>query len=385
MRDPRPQPHPRSRRDRLRVVKLPVSPPVPPMLAKRTSALPEGPGWLYEPKWDGFRVLVFRDGDELLLQSREEKPLDRYFPELRAPLLAQLPERCALDGELVIARDGALDFEALQMRIHPAASRVKLLAGEIPASVVLWDVLCEGDRDLTGRPFRERRAELERLLANAEPPVHVTPATADRGVAADWFRRFEGAGFDGVIAKPATGVYEPNKRAMLKVKHERECDCVVAGFRWHKKGARDSVGSLLLGLYDDAGALQHVGVAASFTDAKRRELVATLAPDRENALAGHPWEAWAGGEPDAEVQRMPGAKSRWTGNKDLSWEPLRPELVIEVAYDHMQGDRFRHTAHFRRWRPDKPPRECTYAQLEVVAPEELSSIFGTKEGIRPLL
>jgi ATP-dependent DNA ligase len=345
------------------------------MLAKRTSSLPEGPGWLYEPKWDGFRVLVFRDGDELLLQSREEKPLDRYFPELRAPLLAQLPPRCALDGELVIAKDGALDFEALQMRIHPAASRVKLLAQQIPASVVFWDLLCEGDRDLTARPFRERRAELERVLAGADPPLHLTPVTADRARAADWFRRFEGAGFDGVIAKPATGVYEPNKRAMLKIKHERECDCVVAGFRWHKKGARDAVGSLLLGLYDDAGALQHVGVAASFTDAKRRELVDTLAPYRENALAGHPWEAWAAGEADAETQRMPGAKSRWTGSKDLSWEPLRPELVIEVAYDHMQGDRFRHTAHFRRWRPDKAPRECTYAQLEVVAPEELAAIF----------
>jgi ATP-dependent DNA ligase len=296
---------------------------------------------------------------------------------VREPLLAQLPPRCALDGELVIAQDGALDFEALQMRIHPAASRVKLLAQEIPASVVFWDLLCEGDRDLTARPFRERRTELERLLAGATPPLHVTPVTADRARAADWFRRFEGAGLDGVIAKPATGVYEPNKRAMLKIKHERECDCVVAGFRWHKKGARDAVGSLLLGLYDDAGALQHVGVAASFTDAKRRELVGTLAPYRENALAGHPWEAWAGGEADVETQRMPGAKSRWTGKKDLSWEPLRPELVIQVAYDHMQGDRFRHTAHFRRWRPDKPPRECTYAQLEVVAPEELAAIFGS--------
>jgi ATP-dependent DNA ligase len=342
------------------------------MLAKRASALPDGAGWIYEPKWDGFRVLVFRDGDELLLQSRDEKPLDRYFPELRAPLLAQLPERCVLDGELVVARGGALDFEALQQRIHPAASRVKLLAEEIPASVVFWDVLCEGDRDLRALPFRERRSALEKLLAAARPPLHVTPATEERAVAEDWFRRFEGAGLDGVLAKPAHGAYEPNKRAMVKVKHERECDCVVAGFRWHKRGD-ERVGSLLLGLYDEAGALQHVGVAASFTDAKRRELVSVLAPYRENALAGHPWAGWAGEAEDG--QRMPGAKSRWSQGKELSWEPLRPELVVEVAYDHMQGDRFRHTAHFRRWRPDKPPRDCTYAQLEVVAPHELAEIF----------
>jgi ATP-dependent DNA ligase len=349
-------------------------PPLLPMLAKRASALPEGAGWIYEPKWDGFRMIVFRDGEELLLQSRDEKPLGRYFPELRAPLLAQLPERCVLDGEVVVARDGALDFEALQQRIHPAASRVTRLAEETPASVVFWDVLCEGERDLRAQPFRERRRELERLLGAAKPPLHVTPATEDRAVAADWFRRFEGAGLDGVLAKPAAGAYEPNKRAMVKVKHERECDCVVAGFRWHKRG-EGRVGSLLLGLYDDAGALQHVGVAASFTDAKRRELVSVLEPYRSNARAGHPWESWAGALGDG--QRMPGAQSRWSQGKDLGWEPLRPELVVEVAYDHMQGDRFRHTAHFRRWRPDKPPRECTYEQLEVVAPEELATIFAS--------
>ena len=348
------------------------------MLAKRVGALPDGAGWLFEPKWDGFRVLVFRDRDELLLQSRDEKPLDRYFPELRAPLLAQLPERSVLDGEIVIARDGELDFQALQMRIHPAASRVAMLAKEIPASIVFWDVLCEGARDLRERPFRERRRELERLLAGLSPPLHLTPVTEEREVAADWFRRFEGAGLDGVIAKPSAGTYQPSKRVMLKVKHERECDCVVAGFRWHKRGAQSAVGSLLLGLYDEAGALQHVGVAASFTDAKRRELVSTLAPYRENALAGHPWKDWAGlDEGDASAQRMPGAKSRWSQGKDLSWEPLRPELVVEVAYDHMQGTRFRHTAHFRRWRPDKRPRDCTYAQLEVVAPHELAKIFAT--------
>src|SRR5262245_12191894 len=360
-------------------MQLAVPPPVLPMLAKRVAELPDGPDWIFEPKWDGFRALVFRDGDELLLQSRDEKPLDRYFPELRAPLLAQLPRRCALDGELVIARHGALDFEALQLRIHPAASRVALLSKEIPASVVFWDVLCEGDRDLRVRPFRERRHELEALLAGAKPPLHLTPATPDRSAAADWFRRFEGAGLDGVIAKPATGTYQPNKRVMLKIKHERECDCVVAGFRWHKRGAGSAVGSLLLGLYDDAGSLHHVGVASSFTDEKRRELVTTLGPYRELARADHPWKDWAGeGDPEVPMQRMPGAKSRWSQGKDLSWEPLRPELVVEVAYDPRQGPRFRHIAHFRRWRPDKPPRDCTYAQLEVVPPHELATIFATR-------
>ena len=348
------------------------------MLAKRASELPAGSGWIFEPKWDGFRALVFRDGGELLLQSRDEKPLDRYFPELREPLLAQLPERCVLDGELVIARRGALDFEALQQRIHPAASRVALLAKETPASIVFWDLLSSGDRDLRALPFVERRRALEEALLGAAPPLHVTPASEDRAVASDWFSRFEGAGLDGVIAKPADGAYQPNKRAMIKVKHERECDCVVAGFRWHKHGAQTAVGSLLLGLYDDAGKLHHVGVASSFTEAKRRELVAFLAPYRERARADHPWRDWAGADEGPEPgQRMPGAKSRWSQGKDLSWEPLRPELVIEVAYDHMQGTRFRHTAHFRRWRPDKQPRDCTYAQLEVVAPHELAAIFAT--------
>jgi ATP-dependent DNA ligase len=356
-------------------VQLPVNPPVLPMLAKRVDALPDGAGWIFEPKWDGFRVLVFRDGDELLLQSRDAKPLDRYFPELREPLRAQLPPRCVLDGELVIAGADGLDFEALQMRIHPAASRVEMLSKEIPVSVVFWDLLCEGERDLRGLPFRERREALQRLLSRAVPPLHVTPITEDRRVAADWFARFEGAGLDGVMAKTAEGTYQPNKRVMLKVKHERECDCVVAGFRWHKGGRNERVGSLLLGLYDDDGDLQHVGVAASFSDAKRRELVELLAPYREGALDDHPWKHWAGGDPGVSEQRMPGAKSRWSGGKDLSWEPLRPELVIEVAYDHMQGTRFRHTAHFRRWRRDKQPRDCTYAQLEVVAPHELAKIF----------
>jgi len=348
------------------------------MLAKRVDALPRGDGWIYEPKWDGFRALVFRDGDELLIQSRDGKPLDRYFPELGAPLKAQLPERCVLDGEVVIARGSALDFEALQLRLHPAASRAKMLSQEIPASVVFFDLLCEGDRDLRAAPFRERRAALAALLANARPPLHLTPATEDLATAGDWFRRFEGAGLDGVMAKPGVGPYESNKRTMFKVKHERDCDCVVAGFRWHKGSERTAVGSLLLGLFDDAGALKHVGVVASFTAEKRRELVDFLAPHREGALDGHPWRAWAEADwSEAETQRRPGASSRWSQGKDLSWEPLRAELVVEVAYDHMQGTRFRHTAQFRRWRPDKSPRDCTFAQLEVVPPHELAAIFTT--------
>jgi ATP-dependent DNA ligase len=342
------------------------------MLAKRVDRIPEGEGWVFEPKWDGFRILIFRDGDELLIQSRDEKPLDRYFPELAAPLKAALPERCVVDGEVVVAKGGALDFEALQLRIHPAASRIHLLAGEIPASVVAWDLLCRDDRSLLATPFHERRAELESILAGAEPPIHLTPATTDRAVASDWFQRFEGAGLDGVMAKPRDGLYEPNKRVMLKVKHERDCDCVVAGFRWHKDSNESAVGSLLLGLHDAGGRLQHVGVAASFTAEKRRQLAAFLAPYRDRALEGHPWRAWAG---DEVTQRMPGGKSRWSQGKDLSWQPLRVELVAEVAYDHMQSSRFRHTAQFRRWRTDKAPADCTYAQLEVVAPQELAAIF----------
>jgi ATP-dependent DNA ligase len=348
------------------------------MLSKRVEEVPEGGAWIFEPKWDGFRALIFRDRDEILIQSRDEKPLNRYFPELLDPLRSQLPARCVLDGEIVIAKNGALDFEALQLRLHPAASRVKLLSEEIPASMVFFDVLCEGDRDLRGKPFQSRRQELEALLSSAAPPIHLTPATHDSKVASDWFRRFEGAGLDGVMAKPISGVYEPDKRVMLKVKHERECDCVVAGFRWHKKGD-GSVGSLLLGLFDESGALQHVGVCASFTAEKRRELAEYLAPYREDALAAHPWKHWAehGAAGSAAGQRMPGGQSRWSQGKDLSWEPVRPELVAEVTYEHMQGSRFRHMAHFRRWRPDKKPRDCTYAQLEVVAPHELAEIFAT--------
>ncbi|HKV82177.1 MAG TPA: ATP-dependent DNA ligase [Candidatus Sulfotelmatobacter sp.] len=356
-------------------MELPVNPPLLPMLAKRVDELPPGDDWIFEPKWDGFRALIFRDNDEILIQSRDEEPLNRYFPELLEPLRTALPARCVLDGEIVIVRDGELDFDALQLRLHPAASRVNLLAKQTPASVVFFDLLSEGKNDLRGEPFQSRRQRLEILLSSAKPPIHLTPATKDRDVAADWFRRFEGAGLDGVVAKQISGTYEPNKRVMLKVKHERDCDCVVAGFRWHKKGDRSLVGSLLLGLHDDAGGLQHVGVCASFTTAKRTELVDFLAPYRKDALASHPWKHWADHGGDEEVKRMPGGQSRWSQGKDLSWEPLRPELVVEVAYDHMQGDRFRHTAQFRRWRPDKKPTDCTYAQLEVVPPQELAAIF----------
>src|SRR5207249_1474053 len=353
-----------TRRERMN---LPVNPPVLPMLAKRVSELPIGGTWIFEPKWDGFRALVFRDGDEVLIQSRDEKSLNRYFPELLEPLRSQLPARCVLDGEIVIANDSALDFDALQLRIHPAASRVKLLSREIPASIVFFDLLGEGDRDQRGMAFQDRRHMLESLLSSAAPPIHLTPATSELSIAADWFRRFEGAGLDGVIAKPVSGTYEADKRVMLKVKHERECDCVVAGFRWHKKGDRTVVGSLLLGLFDNAGTLQHVGVCASFSTEKRRELAEFLKPYRKDALAAHPWKEWAGqGIATGEgVNRMPGGQSRWSQGNDLSWEPLRPELVVEVAYDHMQGDRFRHTAQFRRWRMDKKPGDCTFSQLEV--------------------
>jgi len=347
------------------------------MLAKRVDGLPAGGTWIFEPKWDGFRALVFRDRHEIEIQSRDEKPLNRYFPELLETLRSQLPGRCVLDGEIVIAKKDGLDFDALQLRLHRAASRVKLLSKQIPASIVFFDLLAEGDRDLRGEPFQKRRQELETLLSGAAPPIHLTPATRESSVASDWFRRFEGAGLDGVMAKPVLGTYEPNKRVMLKVKHERDCDCVVAGFRWHKQGERATAGSLLLGLFDDSGALQHVGVCASFSDEKRRELVELLAPYRQDALANHPWKHWAEHAPaNAEAgHRMPGGQSRWSQGKDLSWEPLRPELVLEVAYEHMQGTRFRHMAHFRRWRTDKKPSDCTYAQLEVVPPQELAAIF----------
>jgi len=340
------------------------------MLAKLSDVLPAGDGWLFEPKWDGFRVLLFRDGERWHLQSRDLKPLERYFPEIGSGVVPQLPERSVVDGELVIVGERGLDFEALQLRLHPAASRVERLSREIPASLVVWDLLCEGDEDLSRRPFGERRTRLEAALAGARAPLHVTPSTRDRAVAADWFERFEGAGLDGVMAKPESGVYAPGKRTLVKVKHKRSIDVVLAGFRWHRDSRDVAVGSLLLGLFDAEGQLQHVGVAASFSDAARKKLVAELQPLREHALEGHPWQAWAGHD-----QRVPGMKSRWSRDKTLEWEPLRPERVLEVRFDHMQGRRFRHTAHFERWRPDKPPEECTYAQLDVVPPYELERIF----------
>jgi ATP-dependent DNA ligase len=342
------------------------------MLAKLSRELPEPDGMLYEPKWDGFRCIVFRDGDEVELGSRNEKPLTRYFPELPPALKASLPERCVVDGEIVIAGDNGLEFEALLQRIHPAASRIKMLAETTPASFVAFDLLAVGDDDLRPRPFAERRAALEAALAGAAPPVHLTPATADRAVAADWFDRFEGAGLDGVVAKPLTLPYREDERVMLKVKHARTADCVVGGFRWHKDGA--GVGSLLLGLYDDEGTLHHVGVASSFSVARRKELVDELAPYRDNALDGHPWAGWAEAVADAGG-RMPGGQSRWNAGRSMEWEPLRPELVVEVAFDHLQGDRFRHATSFVRWRPERDPRSCTYSQLETAVPEELEAVF----------
>jgi ATP-dependent DNA ligase len=349
------------------------------MLAKLADGLPDGEGWIYEPKWDGFRALVFRDRDQLLLQSRDLKPLNRYFPELEPPLLAQLPERCVLDGEIVIAGPEGLDFDSLLLRIHPAASRIKLLAQQTPASYVAFDLLALEDRDLRDAPQAERRALLEATLGKVKPPLYLTPATRDRAVAQDWFSRFEGAGLDGVVAKRAEQTYQPDKRVMLKVKHQRTADCVVAGFRWHKNGPGTMVGSLLLGLNDDEGKLHHVGVTSSFTAAKRKELVQELAPLREGAMEAHPWKEWAQWTGE---QRMPGAGSRWNRGKDLSWEPLRIERVCEVAYDHLQGDRFRHATTFLRWRPDKNPADCRYDQLEETAATELQAIFGIREGTR---
>jgi len=366
-------------------MRLPFAAPLEPMLSSAADTLPEGHGWQFEPKWDGFRTLVFRDGDEIMLQSRDKKPMNRYFPELVAPLAATLPERCVVDGEIVIVGTGGLDFEALLLRIHPAASRVKLLAVQMPASFVAWDLLALGDEDLRDVPLVVRRERLEQVLAREARPVHLSPATRDRAVAEDWFRRFEGAGLDGVMAKRLDAPYRPGERTMIKVKHTRTADCVVAGFRWHKNGAGTMVGSLLLGLHDDEGTLHHVGVTAAFTNAVRTQLVVELAPLREHALVDHPWRDWAEAQSDAKGQRLPGATSRWNRGKDLSWEPLRPERVCEVAYDHMQGTRFRHAARFVRWRPDKRPQDCHYDQLEVTPAYELERVFGARDprGVAP--
>jgi ATP-dependent DNA ligase len=396
----------------------PIAPPIEPMLAKLTEGMPEGAQWIFEPKWDGFRALVFRDGPHLYLQSRDLKPLDRYFPEVREALFASIPARCVLDGEIVIARNGTLDFQALQLRLHPAASRVKKLSVELPASFVAFDLLAEGGDDLRERAFAERRERLERVLAGARPPVHLTPATRSRDKALDWFYRFEGAGLDGVIAKDEASRYEPAKRVMQKIKHSRTADCVVAGFRWHKDGRDQRVGSLLLALYDAQGELHHLGVTSSFTMKRRAELLGELAPLRENALEGHPWfpappalgpggagsspplppartlvelapsllqgelRSPAAGRPEPRARKPDGGprgagnRSRWSAGKDLTWEPLRLERVCEVKYDHLEGDRFRHTTQFVRWRPDKAPKDCRYDQLEVTPPAEIRAIFG---------
>jgi ATP-dependent DNA ligase len=347
---------------------FPVAPPVSPMLAKLARELPLADGMFYEPKWDGFRCIVFRDGDEVELGSRNERPLTRYFPELLVPIRSQLPERCVLDGEIVIAASGGLDFDALLQRVHPAESRVRMLAETTPASFVAFDVLGLGDSDMRSEPFAERRRILEQCMADVEPPVYVTPTTTSPEVAMDWFDRFEGAGLDGVVAKRSEDPYKENERVMVKVKHERTADCVVGGFRPHKQDG--NVGSLLLGLYDDSGRLHHVGVCAAFTAKRRLELVDELEPYRPTSPGSHPWVG------SAQGTRMPGGQSRWSGGKDLSWEILRPELVCEVAYDHLQGDRFRHATSFRRWRADRSPESCTYSQLESVAPAELSALFG---------
>jgi ATP-dependent DNA ligase len=349
-------------------------PPVKPMLAKAVYEVPRAEGLLYEPKWDGFRCLVFRDGDEIELWSRTDRPLNRYFPEMVAALRAELPGRCVVDGELVVVTGDELSFDTLQLRLHPAESRINRLAAETPASFVVFDLLALGDRDLTGEPFTERRRVLEDVLSGRKDRVRLTPVTADPDEAEDWFRRFEGAGFDGVMAKPAGAPYRQDKRDMFKVKHQRTADCVVGGYRLHKDG--EGVGSLLLGLYDDSGNLHHVGVAASFAASLRRSLLADVESLREGALDGHPWAEWAIAEAHDGTKRMPGGFSRWNANKDLSWEPVRVERVVEVRYEHVLAGRFRHTARFVRWRDDKRPTDCTYDQLEAVAPAELEAIFG---------
>ncbi|WP_322796230.1 ATP-dependent DNA ligase [Tepidiforma sp.] len=338
---------------------------IAPMLAKAADAIPGGEGWLYEPKWDGFRAIVtWASAGEPFLQSRDLKPLGRYFPELVEGLARALPGPAVLDGEIVIMGPRGLDFDALQQRVHPAASRIARLAQETPAAFVAFDLLREGDTPLFDRPLAERRERLERLMAAARPPLYLTPATRDPATAQEWFERFEGAGFDGVIAKRLDGVYQPGRRGWVKVKHLRTADCVVGGFRWNRGEEGRSVGSLLLGLYDDAGVLHFVGHTSSFSAAARRELVERLAPLRTDD------EGVGFGQ-----GRTPGAPSRWTGTKDLSWERLRPELVCEVTFDYLQGNRFRHAATFQRWRPDRDPRSCTFDQLEAPVPAELRAVF----------
>ncbi|ORA52716.1 ATP-dependent DNA ligase [Mycolicibacterium chubuense] len=339
-------------------MRLPVMPPVSPMLAKSVTEIP--PDAWYEPKWDGFRSILFRDGDDVELGSRNERPMTRYFPEIAAAAETELPQRCVIDGEIVIASGAGLDFEALQLRLHPAASRVRMLAQQTPAAFIAFDLLALGERDLTALPFAERRAALVDALAGCGPTFHVTPATTDLDTAHRWFDEFEGAGLDGVVAKPPTLAYQPDKRVMFKIKHQRTADCVVAGYRLHKSGP-DAIGSLLLGLYAADGSLASVGVIGAFPMARRRALFTELQP-LVTTFDEHPWN-WAA-HVDPEVVRRHGGGSRWNAGKDLSFVPLRPERVVEVRYDHMEGSRFRHTAQFNRWRPDREPRSCTYDQLD---------------------
>jgi ATP-dependent DNA ligase len=349
-------------------MQLPVMPPVSPMLAKPVRSIPAGAS--YEPKWDGFRTICFRDGDEVELGSRNERPMTRYFPEVVAAITAELPERCVVDGEIVIATDYGLDFEALQLRLHPAASRVHMLAEQTPAAFIAFDLLALDDDDYTDRPFSERRTALVDALPGVGSSIHVTPATTDLATAERWFDEFEGAGLDGLIAKPLTITYQPDKRVMFKVKHERTADCVVAGYRVHKSGD-DAIGSLLLGLYKDDGQLASVGVIGAFPMATRRQLFTELQP-LVTTFDDHPWNWAAHISGDRTPRRNEG--SRWNAGKDLSFVPLRPERVVEVRYDHMEGERFRHTAQFNRWRPDRDPRSCTYDQLEQPVTFSLSDI-----------
>lgn len=355
---------------------LALNPPVSPMLAKLADALPAG-GYLYEPKWDGFRALIFRGKNDVYIQSRDARPLDRYFPDLHRSLLDGLPGSCVLDGEIVIITSRGLDFDALQLRLHPSASRVEKLARETPAAFIAFDLLAVGSRNLMSRSQTDRRERLTQVLERIKPPIYLTPMTRDHLKALDWLKRFEGAGLDGVIAKPEAAAYQPGKRAMIKVKHVRTADCVVAGFRWHKNG-EGAVGSLLLGLYDAQNVLQHVGVASSFTMTMRRQLAKELAPLRKKAMNDHPWRDWAA--VSGEDRRMPGAQSRWSAGKNLRWAALRIERVCEVKYDHMQGGRFRHATQFLRWRPDRLPGDCRYDQLEVVKPYEFERIFSSRAG-----